>query len=118
MLIKRLRIFRFFYVRKIQSNTAVHFSWFFFFHCLLLQLYLGKRRRRKNSFLLEAIERRKKTCCTIKCNLSRMARREDHHRHHQLHYVSVLPSNINGHNHNDSSVTRRLSEQERTKAVS
>jgi len=46
-----------------------------------------------------------------------MARREDYHRHHQLHYASILPSNINGHNHDDRYVARRLSEQERKKAV-
>jgi hypothetical protein len=47
-----------------------------------------------------------------------MARREDLHRHHQLHYASILPSNTNGNNnHNDPRVIRRSSEQGRTKAV-
>lgn len=48
-----------------------------------------------------------------------MARRDEHHRHqHQLHYVSVLPSNPNiNYQQNDPRVARRSSEQERTKAV-
>lgn len=47
-----------------------------------------------------------------------MARRDDHHRHNQLHYVSILPSNPNiNYKQNDPRVARKLCEQERTKAV-
>ncbi|CAF2451430.1 unnamed protein product [Rotaria sp. Silwood2] len=47
-----------------------------------------------------------------------MARREDQHYHHKIHYASILPSNTNGNNHNESHIAnRRSSEQERTKAL-
>jgi len=51
------------------------------------------------------------------CLLSEMARREDYIRHHQLHYASILPPNTNRYNYNDPHFARRLSEQERTRAV-
>ncbi|CAF0836946.1 unnamed protein product [Rotaria sp. Silwood1] len=47
-----------------------------------------------------------------------MAHRDDQHYHHKIHYASILPSNTNGNNHNESHiVSRRSSEHERTKAL-
>ncbi len=48
-----------------------------------------------------------------------MARREDHNRHHQLHYASILPPNNNPYpNYTDPRAPRRASGQERERAVS
>ena len=53
-----------------------------------------------------------------------MAHREDHHRHQQLHYASILPANnIPYPNYPDpraaaAAAPRRASGQERTRAVS
>ena len=52
-----------------------------------------------------------------------MARRDDHYRHYQLHYASILPSNTNGDYHHyhyrqhDPRAIRKSSEPERRKAV-